>query len=362
MLLPFGPYVLEDKLAEGGMAEVYLARGHPDGANTSSPCVIKCVAPHLRKRTDVRELFAREVAITMRVQHPGVVRALDQGVVEGVPFLALEWIPGPHLGALFAHSLRVRRPLPIAACVHVVLQVARALDAVHRLREVAVPGASFDLPPHDGGTGLVHGDVSPQNVLVTPQGDVRLIDFGVSLWVGEGACAQPRLRGKMGYLSPEHCRGEPLSAASDVFSLGVVLYELLTRRRLYREADDQRAMQRLVFEAPRPPSAWNPHLDPELDALVLRALAKEPRQRHADMQTFAAGLAHWLGVRVSDEGSLSLRRWWQQWATALPPTFGTLRAPGDSAGAPLCETRPAPVEPQLQRDDRSTMGRAVGEP
>lgn len=323
----FGEYELIKKIATGGMAEIHLARiGGVEGF--SRRVVVKRMLPQLAVRPDFVEMFLDEARLAANLAHPNIVQVFNLGQVDGTYFMAMELIDGPHLGALFAHSLRQRRPLPIELCVYT---VARAADGLHYAHEQRDPSTGQAL-------NIVHRDISPQNILVSRHGDVKVTDFGVAK--AETQQSKTRtgiIKGKVSYMSPEQCLGEPVDRRTDVFALGVVLYELLTRRRLYREKSDLLIMQRITSEELKPPSSLNPAVDPELDRIATTALAKAREDRYATTADLSEALDVWLATQGHADCRAQLQRWMEAHADGLG--IGTVEtSTGSSAtGTPSWE-------------------------
>jgi eukaryotic-like serine/threonine-protein kinase len=327
----FGEYELLTKIATGGMAEIYLARiGGVEGF--SRRIVIKRMLPQLAVRPDFVEMFLDEARLAANLVHPNIVQVFNLGQVDGSYYMAMELIDGPHLGTLFAHSLRQRRPLPLELCV---FAVARAADGLHYAHE-----------QHDAATGqalfIVHRDISPQNILVSRYGDVKVTDFGVAKAQTQQSKTRTGIvKGKVSYMSPEQCLGEPVDRRTDVFALGVVLYELLTRRRLYREKSDLLVMQRITAEEPRPPSSLNPAIDNELDQIAVRALAKDRDDRFSSAADLSEALDIWLATQGHSDCRGQLHRWMEAHADDLGVG---LSSPEQHGGTPSWErsgSRPA---------------------
>jgi hypothetical protein len=303
----FGEYELLKKIATGGMAEIHLARiGGVEGF--SRRVVVKRMLPQLAVRQDFVQMFLDEARLAANLVHPNIVQVFNLGEVDGAYFMAMELVDGPHLGALFAHSLRQRRPLPVELCVFI---VARGADGLHYAHDQRDPATGQKL-------NIVHRDISPQNVLVSKHGDVKVTDFGVAK--AETQQAKTRtgiIKGKVSYMSPEQCLGDPVDRRTDVFALGIVLYELLTRRRLFREKSDLLVMQRITSEDLKPPSAINPAVDPELDRITLKALGRDVNDRFQSAADLSEALDIWLATQGHADSRSQLQRWMEAHADGL---------------------------------------------
>jgi len=305
----FGEYELLEKIAEGGMAEIFLARQSGSGMGFGRPVVVKRMLPELGVRKDFVQMFLDEGRLAANITHPNVVQVFNLGEVDGAYFMAMELVDGPHLGALFAHSLRSRKPLPIEFCVYAVARAADGLHYAHDLRDQA-SGQQLN---------IVHRDISPQNILVSKHGDVKVTDFGVAKASTQEAKTRTGvIKGKVSYMSPEQCLGEDLDRRTDVFALGVVLYELLTRRRLFREKSDLLTMQRITTEVIKPPSQLNPKgIDDELDRICAEALARPREERFATAAELSEALDVWLALRGHGDCHGKMARWMEENASDL---------------------------------------------
>jgi serine/threonine protein kinase len=259
-------YVLEALVGRGGMAEVYRATARC-GPYAGRAVALKRLLPELARDPEHVALLAEEAAVTRRLHHPSIVEVLETGVADGVPFLVMEYVDGRNLRDVLARCAARRILLPVDFGCYVAHVVAGALAHAHEGRDEA--GAPL---------GIVHCDVSPSNVFVSRLGAVKLGDFGVARAAGSGGRA-PGAFGKVQYLAPELIRGEPPTPRSDVFALGAVLFELLTNERAFPGRDVNEAGQRILAGHLRAPSEVRPELPFELDVLVLRCLAPDPRER-----------------------------------------------------------------------------------
>jgi serine/threonine-protein kinase len=293
--VPFGRYLLLDRIAIGGMAEVYVAV-RPDDPSPRL-YALKRILPTLAEDEELLGMFLDEARLLVQLDHPGVVPIHELGKHGDTYYIAMDYVAGCDLRALVERSRArgARVPVPLAA--YVGWRVADALDHAHRKRDAR--GRPLQ---------VVHRDVSPANVLLGFDGSVRVIDFGIA----QAAIRAQReddtaLRGKFGYMSPEMSRGHPVDRRSDVFALGVVLHELLTGERLFSAPTELAALEKVRTAEVPPPSAQNPAVPYGLDAVVLRALAREPADRFAWASELRDALAPWLnaGVPAGDPPALA---------------------------------------------------------
>ncbi|MBX3251976.1 MAG: protein kinase, partial [Myxococcales bacterium] len=299
----FGSYELLERIGEGGMAEVWRARSR-GVAGFEKTVVIKRVLPSLMARSDFASLLVREARIAALLNHPNVVQIFELGEQDGAYFIAMEYVHGCDLATAVAFQPDCRRVLQtggldLSLRLWIALEAAVALDYAHRRRD-------------DEGRPLaiVHRDVSPQNVLLGYEGQVKVADFGIALadQRGLGREENPRLlRGKFAYMSPEQARGEALDRRSDVFSLGIVLWEMIAGRRLFRASDRDETLRR-VQEAKVPPlDVAALGAPPVLDEVVRHALAKERDERFPTAAALAEELSQVLVAMGARVGGPELR-------------------------------------------------------
>lgn len=267
--MAFGKYELLRRMRVGGMAEVFRACEPTDRDRSLA---IKRILPSFTDEADYVAMFIDEARLSMRFQHDGIVRAYELGQVADEYYIALEYIDGQDVATVLARARETSQPLPVAIACRIALDVCNALEYAHALRG-------------DKGEplGIVHRDVSPQNILVSYAGDVKLIDFGIAKSTEQLMRTQAGLlKGKYGYLSPEQARGQTLDRRSDLFSLGVCLYEMLSATRLFEGKNDFSTMRKVREGEILPLHRRNASVPPALAAIVQRALA---RQRNDRFQT-----------------------------------------------------------------------------
>ncbi|HMG53890.1 MAG TPA: serine/threonine-protein kinase [Kofleriaceae bacterium] len=261
-------YQILAKLAAGGMAEIFLARGE-GVAGVERYCVLKRI---LRERaSDVQfvRMFLDEARLAAQLQHPNIAQVYDIGKLGDSYFFTMEYVHGETVRALLHRALGLRRRLPINCVLTIIAGAAAGLHHAHV--RVGVDGRAL---------GIVHRDVSPSNLMVSYEGGVKLVDFGVAKAADRAhETKSGTVKGKISYLSPEQCRGKRVDRRSDLFSLGICFWEMLTTERLYRRASDFENMNAIVSEPPPAPSSRRADVPPEIDELVLRLLAKDADDR-----------------------------------------------------------------------------------
>jgi serine/threonine-protein kinase len=291
----FGKYRLLDRIASGGMAEVWRAEA-PGAEGFVKEVALKLIRGDHDARGDFVQMFIQEARLASRLTHANIVHVFDFDQVDGRYYIAMELVRGRTLREVVdrCRSLGLRPGL--ARAVHIGAEVARALAYAHRLEENGRPA------------GLVHRDVSPHNVLISFEGEVKLADFGIARALGASEVTAPgTIKGKLAYMAPEQARGDGLDARADVFALGAVLWELCTGRRLFGRDSDVATLNALMAEPVSAPSAWNEAVPPDLDALILSALERDPAQRTASAEELASRLGSMRLRLASDHQDLDLR-------------------------------------------------------
>jgi serine/threonine protein kinase len=265
-----GSYEILRKLTRGGMAEIFLARTSGPSGFEKLVVLKKILAKYAGKPRYV-QLFLDEARLAASLDHPNIAQVYDIGMVDGSYFFAMEYLHGQDVRSILHRAWRIGARFPIEHAVQIARNVASALHFAHDKRR------------GDGTLlGLVHRDVSPSNIIVTYDGATKLLDFGVAKTAASTVKTRTgALKGKIAYMSPEQARGAPVDRRSDIFSLGIVLWEMVTTQRLYRAENDLATLQMIINQAPRPPSQVCPDCPPELERIVLRALAPGATQRYS---------------------------------------------------------------------------------
>jgi serine/threonine protein kinase len=266
-----GRYEILGRLAVGGMAEILLGRVRgPHGFER--PVAIKRILPHLVENRAFVDMFVDEARIAASVRHARVVQVHELAELDGEYFLVMEYIEGESVGGLMRRLWLSGEPLDRALAAHIVAEACAGLHAAHELTDAG-----------GGGREVVHRDVSPQNVMISYAGEVKILDFGIAKAADSARTAGGQVKGKCEYMSPEQCRGEPLDRRSDIFSLGILLYELTAGKRLFKR-DNAMLVFHAVCEAPIPrPTTSDPDYPRPLETICDRALARDRRDRYRTM-------------------------------------------------------------------------------
>lgn len=348
---PFGRYTLLRRLAAGGMAEVYLARAEGQAGFQKKVAIKRLHPAHASYEQSMS--LAEEAKLAVRLTHPNIVQTFDLGRSDDGSFIVMEHVEGYDLEYVLRALRGTGEHLPIDFATHVIAEVCRGLDYAHRHRNERGELAS-----------VIHRDVSPQNILLSLAGEVKIADFGIAKTKDRRSDPEARIiKGKYFYMSPEQARAEPLDHRSDIFSAGIVLWELLVGRRLH-QASDVRALLAAVRRAEVPaPSSIRADVPTRLDAIVARATAVRPSARfdragemaealdRSLMQRPAIDAPRLIGVLLSD---LPRR------PETNPPTMTALRSTRDRAATASLEHRATPREPPLRYDLEDGRPTVVG--
>jgi hypothetical protein len=263
-----GRYEVVQRLGHGGMATVYLGRA-TGSAGFERVVAVKVIHPHLAAEPEFVEMFLDEARIAAKIHSPHVAGILDLGEDAGFYYMVMEYIDGETLSAL----LRQLRPrderLPLAVALQVLADACEGLVAVHNLRD-----------PDGRPYGLVHRDMSPQNLIINFDGWTKIVDFGLVKATGVRNSHTGHLRGKLAYMAPEQARGKAVSASTDLFALGVIFWEMLTGKRLFAGEGDAETLDNVIRCEVPPLREARPDVPPAIEAMLRRALAREPEDRY----------------------------------------------------------------------------------
>jgi tRNA A-37 threonylcarbamoyl transferase component Bud32 len=270
-------YELLERIAAGGMAEVFLAKA--SGAHGFEKVLaIKRILPGLAADEEFTARFIEEAKIAVGLSHANIVQVFDFGRFGGSLYIAMEYVDGADLATLLKAADRRAMLVPVPTGLYVATEIAKALDYAHRK------------PDARGRSGIVHRDVSPSNVLLSYEGEVKLADFGIATAAAAAATERRRIMGKWRYMSPEQTEAQPLTPQSDIFSAGALFYELLTGRRLFGGDEIPEIVRNVRELAIPPPSSVRADLPPDFDRILLRALERDPARRYPAMKEMMAEL------------------------------------------------------------------------
>ncbi len=288
-----GKYEILRAFARGGMAELYLAR----------PCslpgfekliAVKRVLPELAGRRDVVEMFLDEARLAATLEHPNVIQTHDVGIVDGSYFMAMEFLHGENLNTIMRTLEANQQRLAPELAIDIAVKICAGLHYAHEKH--GSDGQSI---------GIVHRDVTPQNVIVTYEGGVKLVDFGVAkAATHEAETRYGTIKGKLAYLSPEQCRCEELDRRSDLFSLGILLYEMTLGRRPFLGGSDIALIKQIEAQPVEPPRTIDPNYPEALERVVMHALERDRDQRPQTALQLAEeleGAARELGLFLSSQ-------------------------------------------------------------
>ncbi len=281
--IQFGKYTLFERIGRGGMADVF--KGRVQGpAGFERVFVVKRILPHLSEEPQFTRMFIEEAKLSARLNHPNIVQVFELGAVDKEYFIAMEYVRGRDLAeTMRTFWARVGPPRP-ELVAYIGREMCRALAYAH------------DLTGDDGDLiGMIHRDVSPSNVMLSYEGAVKILDFGIAKALGgegkeESGTQRGTLKGKFAYMAPEQTQGSDVDRRIDIFASGIVLHEILTGRRLFKGENDMQTVERVRVCEVQPPSTQNPLCPPEMDAIILRALARDREERFQSAAEMADAL------------------------------------------------------------------------
>ncbi len=271
----FGRYLLLDKVAAGGMAEVWRAKFSGEG-NFQKIIAIKKILPHVSEDEDFITMFTDEANITSTMNHANIGQVSEFSKVGDTYYISMEYVSGRDLKSVWSWSKARGQIMPVELSAYIVSKMCDGLDYAH-------------------GRGVVHRDISPQNVLLSWEGDVKVIDFGIAKATEKSGKTRPgTLKGKFAYMAPEQIRGLPLDGRSDIFAIGVCLYELVTGQRGFQAESEFSLLEMVRNVEIRPPSLLNQTLPAELERIIYKALAKDRDQRYLTASDMSVDLQQFM--------------------------------------------------------------------
>jgi len=284
-------YRVIEKLESGGMAEVF--RAESEGLQGFRKQVaIKRVLPHLSSKKKFISMFLDEARLSAQLSHSNCVQVFDIGVGDSAYFIVMEFVDGGNLKSIIEHIKKTGKDFPVEAAVHISLEICKGLAYAHELTD------SNGVPLH-----IVHRDMSPPNVLITKHGEVKIVDFGLAKANSQLEKSEPGIiKGKFSYLAPEAAMAQEVDARTDIFAVGIILWELLAGQRLFLGDTDFQTVKKVQAAVVPSISQINKKVPPELEKIVARALARDPAQRYSTARTLGLELSKFMfryGVPVS---------------------------------------------------------------
>lgn len=298
----FGKYLLLNKIGLGGMAEVHLAK-QKGIKGFEKILAIKRILPHLTEDAEFISMFINEAKLAALLSHQNIVQIFDLGHFENNYYIAMEYVMGKDLRSVLQHTHSVNRPLSTSQCLLIASKILAGLDYSHRKK---------DLSGND--LNIVHRDINPQNVLVSYEGEVKLVDFGIAKAASQSSETQAGfIKGKLAYMAPEQAWGKRVDCRTDIFAAGIILYEMLTGCRLFKGENELSLLEK-VREAKilPPPSQINKEVSPELEAILFKALAKNPDDRFQTASEFELALEDHMTQKGYDFSAVRLSRFLQE--------------------------------------------------
>ncbi len=320
--------MVEAPLARGGMGEVWLATAMGPGG-FKKRVVIKTILPSLLEKPGYVQMLVKEASLAARLNHPNIVQVFDLGCIGGLYYIAMEYLSGRSLAQMLRRANQMSERLSIPVLVSMFAATCDGLGYAHAQTE-------------DDGTplGLMHRDISPSNLMLTFTGRVAILDFGVATASrGRFQTRSGQIKGKFHYLAPERVRGEVQDLRSDIYSLGVVLYQCLTLRWPFRAKGDYELLRQIANEQPPPPSTHVQGIPPELERITMRAMAREPADRYPDATVMATDLRAFAQTSSGAPDASEL-------ATYLARLF-----PDGADIARRSDANPQPIGPVSMEDD-----------
>ena len=332
-------YELIGRLAVGGMAELYLARGQAaDGR--AQVVVLKRILPHLAEDPEFVRMFRDEAHLAATLKHPNIVRVFDIGKQDDDYYFTMEYVHGENLRAILRTAQKRGAAIPLPHILTITLGITAGLHYAHQ--QVDREGNPLK---------IVHRDVSPTNVLVAYDGSVKIVDFGIAkAAAGTHVTQAGMLKGKASYMAPEQCRAEAVDSRSDVFAIGILLFEMTTLTRLFRGENELAILHQVLTGAVPPPSTRRQGYPPELERIVLKALQSDPARRYQTAAELQNDISNFAATHGLSPSNAALGQY-------LRSLFGDKPLPWSEADAPPARERVRLRHAHRGRTDRVRGGR-----
>jgi serine/threonine-protein kinase len=348
-----GHYEVIRLIARGGMATLHLARAVDPGP-FEQQVAVKRILPQLSDNHELVQRFLEEARLAATLHHPNIVEVFDLGAETNQTWFAMEYLHGEDVRRIMQELQHQQRALPLTHALSIALGACAGLEHAHR-------------------RGIVHRDVSPQNLLVTYEGGVKLLDFGIAKGRRAGDRPLDDRQGKVQYMSPEQCRGDTIDRRSDVFSLAIMLWEMTTGRRLYRSVSDIATVKMIVEKDAPAPRSFIPDYPEALERIVMKGLARDPASRWQSAAELERALEAFARERALDTGPGALSSFLNDLFSAAQPlpagAEDTMETPTIDLDEPPPELLlaaapplPAALVAQTREDPRSTDRIAVAHP
>lgn len=336
----FGNFVLHERLAVGGMGELFLA-SHID--RPAQPLALKILLKEFRERADFVSMFRDEARIGMRLAHKNIVGVQEVGDTDGIPWIVMEYVHGENLRSLLRALYMAREPLSPELAVRISIEVLEGLDHAHRARD-----------ENGQRLRLVHRDLSPDNILLSYEGEVKILDFGIAKAEGRSTETQfGVLKGKAQYMPPEQANGRAVDARSDLFALGILLLETITGEKRFKTDDAMAQYAEARGWQPRAPSTKVPGIPPDLDVIVVKATQPEPSRRWQNADEFSSAMTRLLRSNVLPKSRESLTALLRR---LFPDTAGRGAIDGHEATSikarPRTLAAPTAIDPDMSAPPR----------
>ena len=291
----FGRYLILDHLVDGGMAKICRARFL--GEQADKVVAIKMIQPQYSSDDSFKQMFMDEIKVTFGLLHPNIVQTYDYGIHKDQLFVAMEYCDGRNLKEYLDRLRQKKFVFPVEISVYIISQVCQGLQYAHTFTDKLSGKAA----------NIVHRDISPHNIMLTYDGSVKIIDFGIAKAETNSEATQAgTIKGKLSYLAPEYLEGHQLDPRYDMFAVGITLWEMLCSRKLFKAANDLAVLKKIQECKVPPPSKINPNVPKELDDIVLKALRKDRNKRFENMDQFNRALIKFLYANYPDFNSSDL--------------------------------------------------------
>jgi len=298
MAVKFGKYILLDKIATGGMAEIWLAK-QTGVEGFEKLVVIKKILPHFTHDKEFVTMFLDEARIAAKLNHPNIVQIYDLGKEQNTYYIAMEYISGDDIRGILQTSIKQGKFLPLQLAVRIISQAAAGLHYAHTLTDM------YGTPMN-----IVHRDISPQNILVTYTGTTKIVDFGIAKAATQSQETRAgTLKGKFAYMSPEQALGKKLDGRSDLFALGIVLYEITVGKRLFKSDSELKTLRMITEEPIVSPIELNPKYPKRLNDIIMKALERDRDKRFKNCNEFHVELEAFLRDYPKPSSTVDLSKW-----------------------------------------------------